>query len=471
LDPLTSPALAAIHALLADPGAAGPSAARTAEFTACARRVLARVRAELDVVPAIERDRLETWRALSGRVGGGADRAVGLQGEADHIRVAVADAAGNGGDPAREPWFADVVSALADYTEAVEGALPTTSEVASEAGPEAGGLRERLAAYLRGRFPGLPEAPVTAFEVIPGGRAKETTRFALAPGGDLPARLILRRDLGRDTTGTRASAEFPLLRAVHAAGIPVPRPILAEDDPGVLGGSFVIVEEVVGAQRMGELFPELSDLSVVDASFGPDLARALARLHAVRDDGLVAAMSGHHSAVLPHDSVRGFHEMWTSLPKPPFALATEMGFAWLLATPLPASRPRGLVHGDLGAHNFMIRDGRLAAILDWELAHMGDPAEDIGYLRATLIDQMIGWEPFVDAYVAAGGAAEACDPRAVDWFSTWAHVRNSVYVAMFRSWVMAGERSDIESLNAAWDFFARTQRYIARELKRALAAS
>jgi len=80
-------------------------------------------------------------------------------------------------------------------------------------------------------------------------------------------------------------------------------------------------------------------------------------------------------------------------------------------------------------HNILDQDGNLAALLDWELMHLGDPAEDIGNCRATLIEPFIGWDEFVNHYVAAGGDPVACDLEVAIAQSVWAHVRGSFYVA------------------------------------------
>jgi Phosphotransferase enzyme family len=134
-----------------------------------------------------------------------------------------------------------------------------------------------------------------------------------------------------------------------------------------LGGGFIIVAEVVDSTRAGDLFPELNDMTQFDANFTHKLA---------------------------------------------MSVATELDFSFLLSDPLPADRPRRLVHGDVGFHNMMMRDGRLAAILDWELTHIGDPAEDIGYIRAPLLKPLKPWDKFVATYVAEGGDKEACDLQA-----------------------------------------------------------
>ena len=74
----------------------------------------------------------------------------------------------------------------------------------------------------------------------------------------------------------------------------------------------------------------------------------------------------------------------------------------------------------------LARDGHLAAVVDWELSHEGDPAEDLGYCRLMLANDLLPWSEFVAAYIDAGGDSRACDTHAVGYFGIWAHVKNGV---------------------------------------------
>ena len=61
-----------------------------------------------------------------------------------------------------------------------------------------------------------------------------------------------------------------------------------------------------------------------------------------------------------------------------------------------------VVHGDAGPYNVLVEGDRLTAVLDWEFAHVGDPAEDLGIVRVYAEDVM-DWREFVSIYVASGG--------------------------------------------------------------------
>jgi aminoglycoside phosphotransferase (APT) family kinase protein len=96
--------------------------------------------------------------------------------------------------------------------------------------------------------------------------------------------------------------------------------------------------------------------------------------------------------------------------------------AWLRAN-IPDRRTASIVHGDVGLHNALADDGRLTAVLDWERAHLGDPVEDLAYLRPS-IEPIFPWEEFIDRYVAQGGTRPdpATEHFYTVWQDTWRHI-------------------------------------------------
>ena len=132
---------------------------------------------------------------------------------------------------------------------------------------------------------------------------------------------------------------------------------------------------------------------------GPALAREiggqLARIHAIRPphDGLAFL-----AEPVPDATEAAVAEMRRALGKASEARpALEYVLAWLLANK-PPPRATCLVHGDFRSGNYLVEDGRLAGILDWEFCHWGDPREDLGWFCARC------WRFGSDA-LAAGGIA------------------------------------------------------------------
>jgi aminoglycoside phosphotransferase (APT) family kinase protein len=106
-------------------------------------------------------------------------------------------------------------------------------------------------------------------------------------------------------------------------------------------------------------------------------------------------------------------ETWEAHRHWPSVSATA-AFAWMKAHVGEIGRERAIVHNDASFHNILAEDGRITALLDWELVHIGHPAEDIGYCRP-FVQETGGWDRFLAAYERVSGRRYS---RAViDYFS------------------------------------------------------
>ena len=198
---------------------------------------------------------------------------------------------------------------------------------------------------------------------LSGGASRETWSFLL----DGTRRLILRRDPPK-APKTGMTREADLFRAAAAAGVPVPELVDATDDPAVLGSAFLVMVHVDG-----ETIPRkiLRDPEFAEAR--PKLARQcgeiLARLHTIEP----SAIEGLDDV----DQVTQYRSVLDGVgqPHPTF----ELAFRWLEAN-RPSGTRRTVVHGDFRNGNLMIGPEGVRAVLDWELAHAGDPMEDLGWL-------------------------------------------------------------------------------------------
>jgi aminoglycoside phosphotransferase (APT) family kinase protein len=373
------------------------------------------------------------------------------------------------GDPQMRRWLEQTVAALLDLGDASEpepaAARAEPTRAAAEAPDESAELRRRLDAYLHARFPGLPAEPITQFRIAPGGHAKQTAILSIVPNEHLPERLVLRRDLALSITGTKVTDEFPIMERVFKLNLPVPRPILVESDASVLGGRFMLMTEVTDAAICGTYFPEerRGQPRLAGPDFGREVAQLLARLHSTtRTQGVADEQRG---------IVLQSYEAWDKLsPKPPASLAVDLGFAWMLNYPL-GERPRCLIHGDVGTHNMLVRDGHLAAMLDWELAKEGDPAEDLAQCRMLLLPDTMPWEEFAHEYVAAGGDPWACESSAVAWFCIYTFVKHGLMNGVLCANYFAGRRDDVIAASVSGHYVQRLMQYQAKALQIALAAT
>ena len=238
------------------------------------------------------------------------------------------------------------------------------------------GLESMLERYLSARWGAAVK--VDQLSRFHGGAARETFRFvAHTKDGKTP--LVMRRDPASSLIRTSRAAEFHILERAFQAGLPVPQPLFLEDDGLAFGTPGFIMAEVPGGRAPG-LF-EADPYGETRAETGAQLFDALGKLHALVPD------SADHAA-LPVQDAAGRLAHWKAdskanaiRPEPVLAAAIR----WL-ERHLPApSGPPALVHGDFRSGNFLVdADARLLAVLDWEMAHIGDPMEDLAWVMDPL---------------------------------------------------------------------------------------
>ena len=179
----------------------------------------------------------------------------------------------------------------------------------------------------------------------------------------------------------RASPEFCALQGLADSGVPVPRPYWYSDDGEALGAPFFVCEFVRGDAPVpwtadgGPAFDEATRLNL-----GDQFIAALAALHNFAWRGTPVADIG--GATTPGETAHAqiaFWEMrmrqWSQRRYP----MLEWALLWFRMH-APKARRITVVHGDYRIGNFLELDGRIAAILDWELVHLGDPMEDLGWI-------------------------------------------------------------------------------------------
>jgi aminoglycoside phosphotransferase (APT) family kinase protein len=208
---------------------------------------------------------------------------------------------------------------------------------------------------------------------LTGGANQETWAFdAVTQSDEVP--LILRRarggSLSRDS-GIGLEAEAALILAVHAAGVPAPEVLhrLAPEDK--LGKGFMM------RRIAGETIPRRLLRDDAFAAVRPALAamcgRAMAQIHSVPAHNLKTLLHFY----TPRERVEWLHARLraTRQTSPVFSYA----LAWLRDHAPAPPQAAALVHGDFRNGNLMIGPEGLRAVLDWENAHLGDPAEDLGW--------------------------------------------------------------------------------------------
>jgi aminoglycoside phosphotransferase (APT) family kinase protein len=335
-------------------------------------------------------------------------------------------------------------------------ASPTESSVTAEG----------LQAYLRRLFPDSPDLRVTALDLVPGGRSKETLLVSLTGTSVLPGQVIVRKDRPIGLLATKASDEFAILRAVHDhGGVPVPRPLFADDSDDA--GTLLVMERVQG-EKAGEYFPDLAaPTEEYRHAIGTQLATALAHLHAVPLDTLTGTgldLDAQVSEASLSAAVNGMAHQIGKLGGPPIA-AVFLARQWLLdhVDDVVPSGPLSLLQGDFGLHNTLVEGERVTALVDWEAATIGPPARELAaaWPAATTLME---WPAFIATYCAAGGSSEATDERAVTYYRVFfglgACMSSRTGGHLFRT----GDKRDLLTAHSGLDAHFRAQRNLVRAL-------
>lgn len=270
---------------------------------------------------------------------------------------------------------------------------------------EASAAKARLAAVLSAAQ-GVPVA-VTDVTALSGGAA--SLSYAVAADRDgRPWPLVLQVSASADAAarGMSRPVQAALQQRACAAGVAAPPVVAVLTPQDALGDGFVM--EFVAGETLAPRWLRDPKFSAARAAMAGDCAAALARIHAIGEAG-VADLG--LPVLPPRAQLRHLRDLYDSFGGgvPVF----ELAFA-ALAGRLPESRPMTLVHGDFRSGNFIVGESGLGAVLDWELAHIGDPLLDIGWLctntwRFGMYRNPVGGfgarEAFYAAYEAAGGHA------------------------------------------------------------------
>jgi aminoglycoside phosphotransferase (APT) family kinase protein len=259
-----------------------------------------------------------------------------------------------------------------------------------------------LEEYLRKRL-GSDQLRVTEFKFLAGGRARQTALFTVAGTDDIPPRLVLQRDHpGSIGSLSGVGMQYSLLKHIHATGMKVARPVMVERSPEPLGAPFMVSEQVQGTSPV----PSMGYWSPPPKSdrLAASLAEQIAKMHSISINGLDEVMSrdvDEAKGQTWHSDVNSLEEQWERLAHAP-SMAVTAALAWMRAHASCADGVETIVHNDALLHNVLVEHDEITAVLDWEMAHIGHPFEDLGYVRP-VVEQMTDWPRFIDAYVSAGG--------------------------------------------------------------------
>jgi len=329
-------------------------------------------------------------------------------------------------------------------------------------------LTERLEAYLTRHFGAL--TTVRDLSRIPGGASRETYRFdAIVEGAVRP--LILRRDPTASLIETDRSLEYLAFQSFHDRA-PVPEPIVLETRGAELERPFFIMTRVDGgaaaspftvqpygphAQVIGEAF--FSALGAIAATDPAGLPLAQAAVAPAPGECWRVALD-HWAAVIEADEQH---------PQPIVRAAIRR----LRRAPPPPATAVRVVHGDYRTGNFLHDgQGKILAILDWEMAHLGDPLEDLAWA----IDPL--WSHYDEGRVAgmiprdealaiwSRTSGLPVDPAALAWWELFSAVKGqAIWTSAAREYRDGGFKDPVLAISG-WYTARRHDQILADGLMR-----
>lgn len=211
-------------------------------------------------------------------------------------------------------------------------------------------MREALEAALG--------TPLAGAVLLAGGASKEAWAVDTTDGRAL---LVRRAGGGVIHEGTLALRdEFEVLVAAREVGVKVPEPI---DYLGEVAGREAFVTERVEGETIGRRIVRAPPASLSDG-----MADELAKIHSIPIDRLPFLRDA--------DPFDVFYGELDSIGEPHPAI--ELGLHWARER-IPFERPHVVSHGDFRLGNFVVNESKLVSVLDWEFAHVSDPAEDLAW--------------------------------------------------------------------------------------------
>lgn len=201
---------------------------------------------------------------------------------------------------------------------------------------------------------------------LSGGASRDTWSFDLVDGDDRRSVILQRARPGGIRTGVGMRGEAELVQAAGNAGVPVPEVLAWSTEPDDVGEAWAVTQRLEGETIPRRILRSLEADSAERLT--RQLGRAAATIHRI-DRGRVPHLHGD-------DQVTQFRDLLDAMGQP--SPAFELGLRWL-EDERPEEVEPTVVHGDLRLGNLIVDDDGLRAVIDWELAHIGDPTEDLAW--------------------------------------------------------------------------------------------
>jgi aminoglycoside phosphotransferase (APT) family kinase protein len=260
----------------------------------------------------------------------------------------------------------------------------------------------RFASWFDGACPGEIGGPLHG-QLLAGGRSNLT--YEVSDG--TRSWVVRRPPLGHVlATAHDMSREYRVITALRDTSVPVPLTYALCPDPGIIGAPFYVMAKVDGiSYRTADQLAGLGPARI--QAIADRLIAALAQLHAVPPAEVGLADFGRPEGFLARQ-VRRWKKQLDASRSRPIAGIDEL-YALLAASPPDGTAPT-IVHGDYRLDNVLVSaDDKIAAVVDWEMATLGDPLTDVGLLVVYQRMDRLGEGPMASSAPGYPPVAEVLD--------------------------------------------------------------
>lgn len=291
----------------------------------------------------------------------------------------------------------------------------------------------RFTRYAQFHLPGARNVSVTAISRIHGGASRQTYSIDLAyedATGPKTKGVILRRDPPDSLIDTERRIEFAAIKSAYGQGdIPVPEAMFLETEPDAMGAPFFVMGRIEGGEPLNPF--KMEAIEPHRAEVGRQFFHHLGSIAAIPVMG--SPLAAEMEMPAPDQCWRKELAYWANEIRTnaasPQSIA-EAAIRHLERNPPPPAQRLSIVHGDYRTGNYLHDGaGKINAVLDWEMAHIGDPYEDLAWATDLLWcgndqERAAGFLPWSEA-IGIWQEASGCtfDPAAFEWWSIFAHVK------------------------------------------------
>lgn len=301
-----------------------------------------------------------------------------------------------------------------------------------------------------------------------GGASRETYAIDALVDGAAHG-LILRKDPPDSLIDTSRRIEFAALKSCEGSGLPVPRAVSLVEDDHLIGAPFFLMSRIEGGEAAGPMDP------AAYADHKPAIGRQffdyLGRIHAIdpANSPLAQAIDAPGLSSCWSREVDYWADVISRQALQPEPIA-QAAIRWLRRNPPPPAQRLAIVHGDYRNGN-VLHDGqgKIVAVLDWEMAHIGDPIEDLAWAMDAMWNLrdpdraagLIGRDEAIEIWEAASGLR--FDAAAFRWWEVFAIFKGlAIWISSARAYANAANTDPILAFSGWYPKVEADRRLAAR---------